>query len=45
VTVEPTVERDVLNKLKETPGVQEAHFLFGPYDTCVKIEAESSHDL
>jgi DNA-binding Lrp family transcriptional regulator len=45
LTLEPTSERDVLNKLRKLKGVTEAHFLYGPYDAYVIIEGKSSSDL
>jgi DNA-binding Lrp family transcriptional regulator len=45
ITIAPTTERQIFNALKELPGVLEAHFLYGPYDIYLKIEAKSSQDL
>lgn len=45
LTLETTVEQSVLNKLKKLDGILEAHFLYGPYDAYVKIEAENTQQL
>jgi DNA-binding Lrp family transcriptional regulator len=45
ITVEPTVERNVLDELRDIPGIVEAHFLYGPYDIYVKVESKSTHEL
>ena len=45
ITIAPTTERKILEALKELHGVQEAHFLYGPYDIYLKIEAKSSQEL
>jgi DNA-binding Lrp family transcriptional regulator len=48
LTLETSSERKVLDELKNLEGVVEAHFLYGPYDAYVLIEAKDSsvlHDL
>ena len=45
LTLEPLSERGVLDKVRALPGVIEAHFLYGPYDAFVKIEAKDSRAL
>lgn len=45
LTVEPGKEEDVLNKLKQIPEVQEAHRVYGVYDTVVKVTAETPEQL
>ena len=45
MTFDPSKEGKILEKLDSLPFVNEAHFLYGPYDGYVKIEAESSHEL
>jgi DNA-binding Lrp family transcriptional regulator len=45
ITIAPTTERQILDALKELPGVVEAHFLYGPYDIYLKIEAKKSQEL
>ena len=42
LTLEPTSERKVLDTLRTLKGVVEAHFLYGPYDAYVIIEAQTS---
>ncbi|OGD44426.1 hypothetical protein A3K69_00755 [Candidatus Bathyarchaeota archaeon RBG_16_57_9] len=42
LTLEPTSERKVMDKLLTLKGVVEAHFLYGPYDAYVMIEAQTS---
>ena len=42
---EPALEGEIIDKLDALPFVIEAHFLYGPYDGYVKIEAESSQEL
>jgi DNA-binding Lrp family transcriptional regulator len=45
LTLEPTSERAILEKLRKLKGVSEAHFLYGPYDAYVIIEGSNSADL
>jgi DNA-binding Lrp family transcriptional regulator len=45
LTIETNVESSILNKLRKMEGVIEAHFLYGPFDAYVKIEAEDSQQL
>jgi DNA-binding Lrp family transcriptional regulator len=45
ITVEPASEQQVLDSLKKIKGIVEAHFLYGPYDIYVKIEAADSQQL
>lgn len=45
LNLETTVEQSVLEKLRKMEGVIEAHFLYGPYDAYVKIEAKNSQEL
>ncbi|MBO3799117.1 MAG: Lrp/AsnC ligand binding domain-containing protein [Thermoproteota archaeon] len=45
MNVEIGTENDVLNKLKETPGVVESWIVFGVYDIITKVEAENSEKL
>jgi len=45
ITVEPASEQQVLKALKEIKGIVEAHFLYGPYDIYIKIEAADSQQL
>ncbi|KON29502.1 hypothetical protein AC482_06345 [miscellaneous Crenarchaeota group-15 archaeon DG-45] len=45
MVVEPASEKKVLDRLREMPGVIEAHFLYGPYDMYVKIEARTSQEI
>ncbi|MEM2929572.1 MAG: Lrp/AsnC ligand binding domain-containing protein [Thermoproteota archaeon] len=45
MNVEIGTENDVLNRLKETPGVVESWIVFGVYDIITKVEAENSEKL
>lgn len=45
ITVEPTHDNEVLEKLTKIPEVIELHSLFGEYDIMVKIEAENHEKL
>ena len=45
LTLEPTSERTVLDKLRKLKGVAEAHFLYGPYDAYVIILGKTSSEL
>ncbi len=45
LTVEPGKEEEVLAKLKEIPEVEEAHRVYGVYDTIVKVNASSPEKL
>ena len=43
ITLEPSSDNAVLQRLKKIDGVKEAHFVYGPYDAYAKIEA-TTHD-
>jgi len=43
--VEPSEEKEVMEKLKTYPEVIEAHFIYGPYDVYVKIEVETLEEI
>jgi len=45
ITVEPAQEAPVLDKLRELHEIIEAHFLYGPYDMYVKIEAKTGQKI
>ena len=45
ISLEAGAEQLVLEQLREMEGIIEAHFLYGPYDAFVKIEAEDSQKL
>ncbi|MGC8558678.1 MAG: Lrp/AsnC ligand binding domain-containing protein [Nitrososphaeria archaeon] len=45
LTVEPGKEEEVLNKLKTLPEIQEAHRVYGVYDTVVKVNAPTPEKL
>ena len=45
LTLETSSERVVLDEIKKLDGVVEAHFLYGPYDAYVLIEAKDSGRL
>jgi DNA-binding Lrp family transcriptional regulator len=45
MTVEPTLEKEVLDKLRKLPMAIETHFLYGPYDVYVKAEAKTTAEL
>lgn len=45
LTLEPTSETTVLEKLRKLKGVTEAHFLYGPYDAYVIIQGKTSAEL
>lgn len=45
ITLEAGAEQLVLEQLREMEGIIDAHFLYGPYDAFVKIEAEDSQQL
>ncbi|MBD3207013.1 Lrp/AsnC family transcriptional regulator [Candidatus Bathyarchaeota archaeon] len=43
--LDATFENEALEELRKLDEVREAHFLYGPYDTYVMIEADSSQQL
>ncbi|MCX6649929.1 MAG: Lrp/AsnC ligand binding domain-containing protein [Candidatus Bathyarchaeota archaeon] len=45
MTIEPTLENQVLEKLKKLPKVIETHMLYGPYDVYLKAEAKTTAEL
>lgn len=45
INVEIGMENDVLNKLREMPGITESWIVFGVYDIVTRVEAESSEKL
>ncbi|MGQ9597088.1 MAG: Lrp/AsnC family transcriptional regulator [Thermoproteota archaeon] len=45
INVEIGMENDVLNKLREIPGITESWIVFGVYDIVTRVEAESSEKL
>jgi DNA-binding Lrp family transcriptional regulator len=45
ITVEPTMELEVLNKLKMIRNITESHLLYGPYDVYAKAEARTTEEL
>lgn len=45
LTLEPETGSEVLEEIKKIDGVIEAHFLYGPYDAFVMIEAPDSGEL
>ena len=45
MTIEPTLENQVLEKLKKLPKVIETHMLYGPYDVYLKEEAKTTDEL
>ena len=45
LTLEPDVGSRVLEDIRKTDGVIETHFLYGPYDAYVMIEAADSAAL
>jgi len=45
ITIAPTHEHDVYNKLSKVPEIIELHLLFGEYDLIAKIEADDFEDL
>jgi DNA-binding Lrp family transcriptional regulator len=45
MTIEPTLENQVLEKLKKLPKVIETHMLYGPYDVYLKAEAKTTDEL
>ncbi|MCW4049293.1 MAG: Lrp/AsnC ligand binding domain-containing protein [Candidatus Bathyarchaeota archaeon] len=45
ITLEPTAESEVIDKLRKLNTVLEANFLYGPYDAYVMIEAPNTGAL
>lgn len=45
LTLEPDAGSKVLEDIRKTDGVIETHFLYGPYDAYVMIEAVNSAAL
>lgn len=45
LTLEPDAGSEVIEDIRKTDGVIETHFLYGPYDAYVMIEAADSAEL
>ena len=45
LTIQPSAEKEVLNTLKKLKAVKEAHFIYGPYDAFLSIEADTSQKI
>lgn len=45
ITVEPTQEGKVIEKLRGLSEVVEVHLLYGPYDMYVKIESRTGQEI
>ena len=45
LTLEPDAGSEVIEDIRKTDGVIETHFLYGPYDAYVMIEATDSAEL
>ena len=45
LNVEIDAQREILDSLKEIPGVKEAHQLYGVYDLIVQVEADTMQEL
>jgi DNA-binding Lrp family transcriptional regulator len=45
LTLEPDAGSKVIEDIRKTDGVIESHFLYGPYDAYVMIEAADSAEL
>ena len=45
ITLEPSSDNVVLQRLKQIEGVKEAHFVYGPYDAYAKIEASTHENI
>ncbi len=45
LTLEPDAGSEVIEDIRKTDGVIESHFLYGPYDAYVMIEAVDSAEL
>jgi len=45
VVTNPGETRNVVNALRDVPGVQELHEVMGPYDVVIEIEVESLSDV
>lgn len=43
--VDPKIESSVLSEIRETPGVIEANYIYGPYDIYVKIEGDTKESI
>lgn len=43
--VDPKIESSVLSEIRETPGVIEANYIYGPYDIYVKIKGDTKESI
>ncbi|MBN1682868.1 Lrp/AsnC ligand binding domain-containing protein [Candidatus Bathyarchaeota archaeon] len=45
VVLGPRFIRETIDKIRKIPGVNSAHFLYGPYDMYIMIESENRGSL
>jgi len=45
ISAETGVEAEIMEELKNIPGVQEVYQVYGVYDIIIKIEAETMQEL
>jgi len=45
INVEPGKDKEVIEQLKKTEGVKEAHIVYGHHDIIAEVEAESLEEL
>ena len=43
--VDPRIEKQVLEEIRSIRGVKEAHYIYGPYDISVLIEAKTLEEM
>ena len=45
VNVDPGSEKEVLERLREVPGIKEAYLVYGVFDIVAKVETDSMEHL
>ena len=45
ITTDPAKTRNVIARMQEVPGVQEAHEVMGPYDIVAEVEIDRISDM
>ena len=43
--IDPRIESTLIYEVKNYPGVTDAHYLYGPYDMYIKINADSDEGI
>lgn len=45
IIVDPKIEQKVIDEIRGYPGVRDAHYIYGPFDMYVKLEAGTEEEI